>query len=305
MTVHALQDTTNGFKMRKINKKASIFALGMLVVLLLALSRIYFLSITRSKELSGEFSIGENQLSFFASMQEAEKSILYGEEGFGLALHQSLHEITSSGGFKTAPLCGKSGSYTIWRKDNNTECYPSIQDFKQSLAAALSENMKGHFENNPYTDGGYEGEHELFFEQEDDLLVAKAYALLPSVQDIRCNYAYSPESGGDCGNYYYRPSFRKSIKFSLNDFNEIAQTAKKIAEDVESCTGILNLCVNSIITKVNSESRFNWGLCEVTGLFTEDFPVCVGTGKKALLYDYSKGEMLLEEATIKFVLSFP
>ena len=70
--------------MRKINKKASIFALGMLVVLLLALSSIYFLSITRSKELSGEFSIGENQLSFFTTMQEAEKSILYGEGDLGL-----------------------------------------------------------------------------------------------------------------------------------------------------------------------------------------------------------------------------
>jgi len=287
--------------MKRMNKRGRIFALGMFIVLTLALSRIYFLSITRSNEISGEFNIGSNQIAFFMSIQEAQKSVLYGEQGFGFVLHQSLHDAGSLGGYDEPPICGKFGNYTVWRKNNNTECYPSINNFRESMASSIKEKMPNYLAISSKDDYG---DYEIFIEQKGEKLSAKAYAMSNLVQDIRCNYAFSPETGGDCGDYYYNPSFSRIVNFNLDDFEEIVQIAEKLANDVESCTDVKNSCVNKALIQANSDSKFNWGLCEVTKASTKTFPVCVSIGKKALTYDKSKDEIRLDDITVKFALSF-
>ena len=295
--------------MKKLSKKSKAFAFGLAFVLLIALSRIYLLVSTRTKEMHGEFTIGTNQINIFDAIQQAEKAILYGEEGFSLAFQQSLHQVASSGGYSAVPICGKSGDYIIWEKDDGTECYPDIEQVKQSLAESTTNLMDNiYLISNPYSKEGYISNHELFFEQKGSKLVARAYALAPAMQEIACHYAIPPGELGGCGKYYYKPSFRKEIKFDINDFKEIVQHAKEISKIMEGCGVLAELfssCANTAVAEIDKKSEFKWELCEKPGLISDYFAVCADTGNKAFFYDEKAKKMEIKPVVVKFALPFP
>lgn len=259
-------------KTRKLNKKAKLFSFGLAITLLIVLLRVYFLVTARKQDLSGQFSIGSNQLKIFEAIQQGEKAMLYGEEGFGMAFQQSLYEIAVSGGQSQGNICGNFQGLFLWRKNSTVECYPSLEDVKNEISEMTINSLKtDYLPNNPYFDSKRSDKtnYEMFLQQKGDKLIARAYALNPSLQRIICNYGKPPafifdwvmqpnlfgvplpgygtktkvtitdifaeDIEGTCGLYSYRPSFRKEVKFDINDFKTAAEQAKQFASDVETC----------------------------------------------------------------------
>lgn len=261
--------------MKKLNKKSKLFAFGLAITLLIVLLRVFFLVTARSSELRGKEAVGSNQMNVFEAIQEAEKSILYGEGGFSLAFQQSLYDVSYGGGYTTAPGCGKFMDYNVWRKDNDTECYPKLEAVKQNIAESTLDMLnKKYLSNNPYVKatGSYKNNHELFFEQNGEKLIGRAYALSPVMDNIICNYGRPPvfdfgwvvayyrfgsDVEGTCGRYYYRQSFRKEIRFDINDFETVADEAKRLASDIEDCKKgkSIRVCVDEGLRKHPKISR--------------------------------------------------
>jgi len=233
--------------------------------------------------------------------------MLYGEEGFSLAFQQALHEAAMSGGYANAPACGKIGEYTVWRKDNDTECYPTVEEAKQSIAeSSLAMLGKNYLSSSPYANSSipYKTSYEIFISQEGDILTGRAYAFAPLEQDIKCDYAKESPAAVACGKYYYKPSFRKDVMFGINDFNAAATDAKEFSENMEACTANLASCAASEIKRINLNGRMKWRVCESSGTST-DFKLCVSTGSKLLFYDETTKKAEIKDVEIRFALSFP
>jgi len=101
--------------MRRYNKRSKMFSLGLAIVLLLVLLEIFYLVNSRMQDLKGRAAIGANDIALFAAIQENEKSMIYGEVGFGLAFQQSLYNIAKGGGTAEESDCGCR--CPVWRAD--------------------------------------------------------------------------------------------------------------------------------------------------------------------------------------------
>ncbi len=294
--------------MKKLNKTAKVFAFGLAITLLITLSRAYFLLRANKLELSGQFEIGSNQISMFLAMQEAEKAMLYGEEGFGLAFQQSLYDASKNGGDASTPAgCGTYVVYAWWRIDNQTECYPSMDNIKSSIAESTLASLNTYLLLSPYprTSQSYE----MFIEQKQDKLIARAYAMGIEKQMMTCKYGWdsASPSTGVCGTYYYKPSFRKEIKFNINDFNTVVQQAKSFARNVLICkeNNPIITCANQGITAINSAGAgIRWSLCQPHIGGSRTFIICADTGNNLLAKESVFGSPGIRDAEIKFVMSF-
>lgn len=251
--------------MKKTNKKAKLFAIGLAFTLLIVLLRVFFLVRVRMTEFAGPEELGSNQIAIFNALQGAEKTMLYNEEGFSLALQQALYDTSAKGGYFSDPGCGEAGGTFLWRADSTKKCFPELGKIKESISESAVEIFsKQYASNNPYIKKGSQknigSNYEIFFEQKGENMIARAFALAPSEIPIMCNYGKPPElifdwvvvpdvieyeatvssifaddTSAFCGRYYYKEALRKELKFQLNDFAEAAEKAEDFSRDTQSC----------------------------------------------------------------------
>lgn len=286
--------------MIKLNKKSKILAFGLAFTLLLALIRVYFLVVASKTELTGEYEIGSNQMNIFSAMQEAEKSVIYGEEGLSIAFQQSLYDIAANGGYKNTPQCGKPGSFVSWRKDDSTECFPDIETFRNGTADLTRERLNSRFlSKNPYTAslGAYKNNHEVTIEQKGSKTIARAVSYTPSSTPIMCNYGDPKQLGAGCGSYYYRIDMEKEADFDLGAFESVSNEAKVFSEKVADCNK-----TKTVAECVVKHLPAGW---LIFSLSSDTVYIRVQTQGKLFAKNILTGFLGVEAPEIRFALSFP
>lgn len=304
------------------NKKSMIFPFGLGLVLLMTLLRIFFLVNSRLGDLSGEFSIGDNQLKIYSAIQKGEQAIIYNEQAFSLALQQILYDTAENGGYETYSRCGTYKGYKLWRT-NDTECYPDFQELKNRVGKLTAEKMKNDYlANNPYVDSknSIMPDYEIKLEQEGTRTTARAYALSHVFERIICKYGkppllvfdwagitipelFSEEREGSCGLYAYTPSLRKELNFKINDYKEAVEQAEALSESVERCMEehSAEYCIENSIKSYPSLEK-DCGQNSISD--GEHFVICYNTRQKLMIYDRQEDRLDLSTSKIKFALSF-
>lgn len=328
--------------MKRNNKKSMLFSFGLLLTLIIAMIRIFFLTQTilgTLNEDSGK-TIGSNQMEIFEAIHNSEKSQLYGEEGFSLALQQALYDLAYKGSLIGNTKCGKFSQIAIWRRNSTTECYPDYNDIKLELVKITLESLKQKYlASNPYADfkGTDKIDYEMFLEQKGNRFIARAYPVNPTIERVVCNYGKPPlfvfdavfkpnvfgyaipgtsiggkinipnlfadDITGTCGMYAYRPAFRKELDLNINDFKEASEQAKSFSKEVVNCESqgeTLNKCITE---KLNNYPKISKNCAGMSVNAQRAFLFCYDTGKKVIANN-EMDKIGLRDLKINFVLSF-
>ncbi|MBN2112175.1 hypothetical protein JW707_03695 [Candidatus Woesearchaeota archaeon] len=328
--------------MKAKNKKAILFSFGLLFTLILALLRVFFLVHTRLGELNEEsgYSIGSNQLKIYEAIHNSEKSQIYGEEGFSLALQQALYETAAAGKGSRSTGCGTFWDISIWRRNSTLECYPDVEGVKSEIEKSALESLKQKYlPKNPYSDmkGIDKIDYDMFLEQKGSRLIARAYPVNPTIERVICNYGKPPllvfdavfkpsafgyaipgttiggtitipdlfaeDMTGTCGLYAYRPAFRKELDFNINDFKEASEQAEDFANELVNCESKGEPLDKCVTEKLKAYPKISRNCGSISSSVQRAFLFCYDTGKKAMASDET-GKIGLRDLKIKFILSF-
>jgi len=306
--------------MKLKNKKSKIFALGLAVILIISLTAVIFLVITRIDALVGSATIGSNQIALYNIIQESEKTITYADIGFGLSLQKALYETANKGGYENIPECGNYFSMNLW-KNGNQECYPDAKEIKKSISAQTLSMFNNDYANeNPYVDvhGNPENNHEIFIENKGNSLIARAYAFLPIKYNIICNYGklpiltYTTEIAGFefkynsylfaddekeiCGQYMSFPYLKKELKFDMDSFEDASKSAKAFADDVDNCIAEDKTARVCVFEKLNTHKKISrdcfGGVKEVFDSFVNTYTTNLESDTEDCTFFYSPPQII-------------
>ena len=327
------------------NKKALIFSFGLLFTLILAMVRIFFLVQTTLGTLNEDsgYSIGSNQMEVYEAIYDSERSQLYGDEGFSLALQQSIYETAVTGWGSRSTACGKLGQVSIWRRNSATKCYPDFDDIKADIAKRTLESLKQKYlSSNPYSDlkGTEKIEYEIFFEQKGTKLITRAYPINPAIERVVCNYGKPPlfvfdavfkpsvfgyaipgtpsfggkinipdlfadDITGTCGLYAYRPAFRKELDFSITDFKEASEQAEQLSGEIEDCEKKGDVLNKCVTEKLKNYPKLSKDCISMSARADRAFLLCYNTNKKIVAAHTNDNKLGIKNLNIAFVLYFP
>ena len=318
--------------MKKLNKKSKMFAFGLAITLFIALMQIFFLVNERMDQRTQGAPIGSNQVSLYKGVQEGEKSMLYGEVGFGIAFQQALYDIAKGGGTTGESGCGKVIFSNLWRESKAKACYPALGKVKEELTESTLQTLNDKYlSKNPYVKfaGSYKNNHEVSLEQRDDLLIARAHAFVPEFNPIVCRYGYDPslifegeiayfryrkvvispfakERTNICGRYYYYPSYRKEIKFDINDFADASEAAEGFADEVQACIDSGTLARPCVFQKIPSYPRISLdctdGVTEVFYSFADNYRRNIESPTSDCVFFYTPPQLIDVDREVEFRL---
>jgi len=255
------------------NKRALIFSVGVLFILVFALLQGLFVMYGARDDTTGR--IGLNQFALYGASFTAESLMLEVDQAAEYSSCNAINTILESAGVDPSIGCGKttfSGKeYVIW-ENPDLRCVPHIGNFSLLFEKEFRQSMKEYVDKirsripergvriNPM-------DYSVSLEPKGDLLVVRGFAIGDITVNVRVP---EPENrfGATSGGYNLKPNTKQEIDFNFNDFQTIIEFAGVLKEECEKKpTKEKYLCINEKVDSFKSEN-------------SDDFSVILQTHEK-------------------------
>lgn len=223
------------------NKKAGIFAAGMILAMLIFMTTAWFAFSTTNKRISAEISTLPILNSYY---NEQDRFLLYAQEAQKLAASQALYNIAKDAAIDPiSESCNLMNNYMLW----NEHCSPKTEIVKQKLLDYYNKTFDASIK--AYPD---EKMHSDYISE-----ITETKELSSTAQAISLN----SEKQGSFAKYNLSYSFNPSIKLNLTEQNIYLEDFEIIYNKIAACNKNLE-CIKAI-----SLEHWNIAIEEQTSYF--------------------------------------
>jgi hypothetical protein len=258
------------------NKKAMIFQILLVIVMVIVLTFALFNLNTKYNSLTGNNKVlGEKQIDLMGKYLDYDYLMLYVDKSVEMSVEYQIYNVANNGGFYHNK-CNSYEGYNYW-VEKDVSCYPSyIKNFKSSLNDYINLYLK------KYPDKPY-----LNFLRSDYKFLIKDNKLYGfALNDLEINIPPS-------GRYKTKQSFVIDFDYNLDFYDSVIENVKKMKGYCKSKEDVLS-CVDEFI----SLSNLDWVYTNPEGgIFLFDVP----TGDTVLIF---KDDFKEEDVVIKFAVEF-
>jgi hypothetical protein len=258
------------------NKKAMIFQILLVIVMVIVLTFALFNLNTRYKSLVGNNKfLGEKQVDLMGQYLDYDYLMLYVDKSAKMSVEYNIYNLGNNGGFY-GNACNNYLGYNYWI-EKNVSCYPEhINNFKSSLNKYISLYL------DKYPDKPYPSflKSDYKFLIKDDKLYGFA------LDDLKINILPG-------GRYKTKQSFVIDFNYDLNIYDSVIENVKKMNNYCKLKVDIVG-CVNEFLTLSDLKWVYN-NPDERIFLFD------VSTEDKVLIH---KDTLVEEDIVIKFGVEF-
>jgi len=195
----------------KINKKAGIFAAGMVLAMIIFITTAWFAFSTTNKKISREMLCLSVLNSYY---NEEDRFMLYARESAKIAASQAFYLIAKDAAVNLKEnSCNVRNNYIIWTES----CHPETESIKEKFLNYYNKTFSELIKNYP---NKVQPEYFLLLENDTLILMAQPIRFTSEKQETFAKYTI---------NYSFDPSFMLNLpeqKIYLEDFETIYNKIK-------------------------------------------------------------------------------
>ena len=296
------------------NKKAKLFMYISILGFIIALISFFFFTFKYQVDKKTGYLLGETSVEIINSYNKAEELNMYLDLAGKNSMFQTLYETGKKGGLSTK-TCGPSfGEYNYWRKQGK-ECYPEIEEVKDSIINYYYHNLRQYLSKGPEL---IDLDYELILLSGTDTLNAELTTNQLVYLNTTKSYQKKEEEEENVTiSISFKPATRIKIDYNISAYELLSERSKQLFEDCKNNDN-LEECIKDQIHILNNEystTGFVWNSdCDSKaehlfyGVLELMYNCFESTNNDCLCtYNLSRSEQQIEKYELKgdYVFQFP